>query len=148
MKIHSYYTHWLPPGLAGDAAVSQQDSGVQNKASPSDHDWLKLFCLTNLKMCFYVVSSFLSLSLSLSFFFFFGGKWWFEVMLGFLSRFQVATVAERVLIWYTDECWVFQMSKRTNTTATARLRQDYMRIKKDPVPYITAEPLSSNILEW
>jgi len=41
------------------------------------------------------------------------------------------------------------MSKRTNTTAAARLRQDYMRIKKDPVPYIIgAEPLPSNILEW
>ena len=33
-------------------------------------------------------------------------------------------------------------------TATQRLRQDYVRLKKDPVPYITAEPLPSNILEW
>ena len=41
------------------------------------------------------------------------------------------------------------MNKRTNTTAAARLRQDYMRIKKDPVPYVIgAEPLPSNILEW
>ncbi|KAI0213058.1 Ubiquitin-conjugating enzyme E2 J2 [Lamellibrachia satsuma] len=39
-------------------------------------------------------------------------------------------------------------SKRANTTATARLKQDYMRIRRDPVPYITAEPLPSNILEW
>ena len=39
-------------------------------------------------------------------------------------------------------------SKRASTTATARLKQDYIRIKKDPVPYITAEPLPSNILEW
>lgn len=39
--------------------------------------------------------------------------------------------------------------KRINTTASARLRQDYMRLKKDPVPYVTgAEPLPSNILEW
>ena len=39
--------------------------------------------------------------------------------------------------------------KRTNTTASARLQQDYMRIKKDPVPYVIgAEPLPSNILEW
>lgn len=39
--------------------------------------------------------------------------------------------------------------KRMNTTASARLRQDYMRIKKDPVPYVIgAEPLPSNILEW
>jgi len=40
------------------------------------------------------------------------------------------------------------MSKRVNTTATARLRQDYMRINKDPVPYVKAAPLPSNILEW
>ncbi|CAD7093937.1 unnamed protein product [Hermetia illucens] len=33
-------------------------------------------------------------------------------------------------------------------TATSRLRQDYLRLKRDPVPYITAEPLPSNILEW
>jgi len=39
-------------------------------------------------------------------------------------------------------------SKRVNTTATARLRQDYMRIMKDPVPYVRAAPLPSNILEW
>ncbi|XP_060560018.1 ubiquitin-conjugating enzyme E2 J2-like [Ruditapes philippinarum] len=39
-------------------------------------------------------------------------------------------------------------SKRVNTTATARLRQDYMRIMKDPVPYVKAAPLPSNILEW
>ncbi|XP_002125717.2 ubiquitin-conjugating enzyme E2 J2 [Ciona intestinalis] len=42
------------------------------------------------------------------------------------------------------------MSKRSKVpiTATQRLKQDYMRLKKDPVPYITAEPLPSNILEW
>jgi ubiquitin-conjugating enzyme E2 J2 len=34
------------------------------------------------------------------------------------------------------------------STATARLKQDYIRLKKDPVPYIEAEPLTSNILEW
>lgn len=39
-------------------------------------------------------------------------------------------------------------SKRVNTTATARLKQDYMRIMKDPVPYVRALPLPSNILEW
>lgn len=37
---------------------------------------------------------------------------------------------------------------RVPITATQRLKQDYVRLKKDPVPYITAEPLSSNILEW
>ncbi|XP_035163167.1 ubiquitin-conjugating enzyme E2 J2 isoform X4 [Callithrix jacchus] len=46
---------------------------------------------------------------------------------------------------------VLQMSststKRAPTTATQRLKQDYLRIKKDPVPYICAEPLPSNILE-
>ncbi|XP_029650930.1 ubiquitin-conjugating enzyme E2 J2 [Octopus sinensis] len=38
--------------------------------------------------------------------------------------------------------------KRASTTATARLKQDYMRIIKDPVPYVEAVPLPSNILEW
>jgi len=38
------------------------------------------------------------------------------------------------------------MSK--SKTATARLKQDLLRLKKDPVPYVLAEPLSSNILEW
>lgn len=33
-------------------------------------------------------------------------------------------------------------------TATSRLRNDYKRLIKDPVPYIVAEPLPSNILEW
>ena len=33
-------------------------------------------------------------------------------------------------------------------TATARLKQDLIRLKKDPVPYVLAEPLPSNILEW
>ncbi|XP_056588568.1 ubiquitin-conjugating enzyme E2 J2 [Triplophysa dalaica] len=40
------------------------------------------------------------------------------------------------------------LNKRAPTTATQRLKQDYLRIKKDPVPYICAEPLPSNILEW
>lgn len=31
---------------------------------------------------------------------------------------------------------------------TSRLRQDYIRLKQDPVPYIHAEFLPSNILEW
>jgi len=34
------------------------------------------------------------------------------------------------------------------SSATKRLNQDYLRLKKDPIPYITAEPLPSNILEW
>ena len=38
--------------------------------------------------------------------------------------------------------------KRVNNTATARLKQDYMRIMRDPVPYVKAVPLPSNILEW
>ena len=33
-------------------------------------------------------------------------------------------------------------------TAISRLRMDYMRLNKDPVPYIVAEPLPSNMLEW
>jgi len=35
-----------------------------------------------------------------------------------------------------------------NSTALSRLRQDYLRLKRDPVPYIVAEPLPNNILEW
>uniref|UniRef100_UPI00358E506C ubiquitin-conjugating enzyme E2 J2 isoform X2 n=1 Tax=Myxine glutinosa TaxID=7769 RepID=UPI00358E506C len=38
--------------------------------------------------------------------------------------------------------------KQAPTTATKRLKQDYLRIRKDPVPYVRAEPLASNILEW
>ena len=42
------------------------------------------------------------------------------------------------------------MSRRSaaNSSAVSRLRQDYMRLRRDPVPYIVAEPLASNILEW
>lgn len=36
----------------------------------------------------------------------------------------------------------------SNRTSTARLKQDYLRLKRDPVPYISAEPLPANILEW
>jgi ubiquitin-conjugating enzyme E2 J2 len=32
--------------------------------------------------------------------------------------------------------------------AIRRLKQDYVHLKKDPMPYIAAEPLPSNILEW
>jgi len=35
-----------------------------------------------------------------------------------------------------------------NRSAVSRLKMDYMRLKKDPVPYIIAEPLPSNLLEW
>lgn len=35
-----------------------------------------------------------------------------------------------------------------NRGAVLRLQQDYINLNKDPVPYIRAEPLSSNILEW
>lgn len=34
------------------------------------------------------------------------------------------------------------------TTATQRLTQDYMRIMRDPVPYVTAHPVPHNLLEW
>lgn len=42
------------------------------------------------------------------------------------------------------------MSRKSasNSSAVSRLRQDYMRLRRDPVPYIVAEPLPSNILEW
>ncbi|XP_055909075.1 ubiquitin-conjugating enzyme E2 J2-like [Eupeodes corollae] len=34
------------------------------------------------------------------------------------------------------------------SSAILRMKRDYLNLKKDPVPYITAEPLPSNILEW
>jgi len=37
---------------------------------------------------------------------------------------------------------------RSSHSATSRLKQDYVRLKKDPIPYVVAEPLPSNILEW
>lgn len=40
------------------------------------------------------------------------------------------------------------MAKTKLTGATSRLKQDYLRLKNDPVPYVTAEPVPSNILEW
>ena len=39
-------------------------------------------------------------------------------------------------------------NKNVSTTATARLKQDYVRLMKDPIPYIKACPLPTNILEW
>lgn len=40
-------------------------------------------------------------------------------------------------------------NKSVSATATARLKQDYMRLMKDPVPYLLkAAPLPSNILIW
>ena len=38
--------------------------------------------------------------------------------------------------------------EKVSTTATARLKRDYMRLLKDPVPYIKAAPMSLNILVW
>lgn len=43
--------------------------------------------------------------------------------------------------------YMVRMNRKTNS-ATARLKQDYLRLKKDPVPYVLAEPVPSNILEW
>uniref|UniRef100_A0A1B6C965 Ubiquitin-conjugating enzyme E2 J2 n=1 Tax=Clastoptera arizonana TaxID=38151 RepID=A0A1B6C965_9HEMI len=40
------------------------------------------------------------------------------------------------------------MSNRKPICATSRLKQDYLRLKKDPVPYVVAEPVPSNLLEW
>lgn len=33
-------------------------------------------------------------------------------------------------------------------TAIPRLQQDYINLNKDPVPYIRAEPLPADMLEW
>ena len=35
-----------------------------------------------------------------------------------------------------------------SATATARLKKDYQRLLKEPVPFMKAAPLSENILEW
>lgn len=35
-----------------------------------------------------------------------------------------------------------------NRGAVLRLQQDYINLNKDPVPYIRAEPLPENLLEW
>ncbi|XP_029660646.1 ubiquitin-conjugating enzyme E2 J2-like isoform X2 [Formica exsecta] len=39
------------------------------------------------------------------------------------------------------------MDKESNS-AIPRLRQDYLHLKMDPVPYILAEPVPTNLLEW
>ena len=39
-------------------------------------------------------------------------------------------------------------SKKVSTTATNRLKQDYIRLHRDPVPYVRAAPLNNNILIW
>jgi ubiquitin-conjugating enzyme E2 J2 len=39
-------------------------------------------------------------------------------------------------------------NKSISSTSTARLKQDYLRLLKDPVPYVKAVPLSTNILVW
>ncbi|KAG8288124.1 ubiquitin-conjugating enzyme E2 J2 isoform X2 [Homalodisca vitripennis] len=41
-----------------------------------------------------------------------------------------------------------KMPNNKHNSATSRLKQDYMRLKRDPVPYVVAEPLPSNILQW
>lgn len=40
------------------------------------------------------------------------------------------------------------VSMMASPMATRRLRQDYMRLMRDPVPYVEAAPIPSNILEW
>ncbi len=40
------------------------------------------------------------------------------------------------------------MAKSISTTATARLKQDYLRLMRSPVPYVVAVPLANNILIW
>ena len=52
-------------------------------------------------------------------------------------------------VWFVHPFAGTIMGKKVqNNTALVRLRRDYMRLKSDPVPYISAEPLPSNILEW
>ena len=35
-----------------------------------------------------------------------------------------------------------------STTASKRLKKDYLLIQEDPIPFISAHPLPSNTLEW
>ena len=35
-----------------------------------------------------------------------------------------------------------------STIGSLRLKKDYLKLKRDPIPFIIAEPLSSNIFEW
>ncbi|RCN25134.1 hypothetical protein ANCCAN_29155 [Ancylostoma caninum] len=35
-----------------------------------------------------------------------------------------------------------------SVTATARLKKDYAKLLKEPVPFVRAAPLQENILEW
>ena len=35
-----------------------------------------------------------------------------------------------------------------SNSAFQRLQAEYRRLSKDPIPYLTAQPLSSNLLEW
>lgn len=62
------------------------------------------------------------------------------------KAFTSSTKFRRFLLAFPCDCMASH--KRVHTTAASRLRQDYLRIVKDPVPYITALPLPSNILEW
>ena len=39
------------------------------------------------------------------------------------------------------------MSMKSNS-AFQRLQVEYRRLSKDPIPYLTAQPLPSNMLEW
>ncbi|XP_054156262.1 ubiquitin-conjugating enzyme E2 J2-like [Oppia nitens] len=40
------------------------------------------------------------------------------------------------------------MASQASTISTKRLGEDYVKLLQDPIPYVTAHPLESNILEW
>ncbi|CAM2698949.1 unnamed protein product [Rotaria socialis] len=46
-----------------------------------------------------------------------------------------------------DSYITITMSMKSNS-AFQRLQAEYRRLAKDPIPYLTAQPLSSNLLEW
>ena len=46
------------------------------------------------------------------------------------------------------QCRYTMSRKSGQVTATQRLKQDYIRLKRDPVPFIVSEPSPGNILEW
>ncbi|KAK5980441.1 hypothetical protein GCK32_008591 [Trichostrongylus colubriformis] len=62
-----------------------------------------------------------------------------HVMLSSLSK-------SAILVSYCDVMNTVMVV--ASVTATARLKKDYARLLKEPVPYVRAAPLHENILEW
>lgn len=55
--------------------------------------------------------------------------------IGVRVQFEIIAIADTVMVV-------------ASVTATARLKKDYARLLKEPVPFVRAAPLQENILEW